>query len=417
MRYNPFRPNSIIAPGMFHGRIPELDSIEQSLFQTKNQNPSHFLIQGERGIGKSSLFLMVKWIASGIIETTEKVRFNFLVLSVDLGDANTQLDIIRAIGREFRSTLQEREHIKARAKAFWEFCTNWEILGVRYHKDAGSFDPQDAADELVNQISDLCNQLSDTIDGILILIDEADRPAEEAGLGALTKLITERLTRKRCDKVLFGLAGLPSLISKLRASHESSPRIFNTMLLEPLLPDERRLVIESGVRQANEKNQKATTVSDEAYNLLSGLSEGYPHFIQQFAYSAFETDSDYRIDAHDVIEGAFAENGALSQLGNKYFSEMYHSKIASDQYRTVLNTMAGHSDKWVSRKDLINESKLPSTTVNNALSALKTREIIIADESRKGRGFYRLPTKSFATWINAIKSVEEETGKPIGAND
>jgi hypothetical protein len=30
---------------------------EQSLFQTKHGNPNHFIIEGERGIGKSSLFL------------------------------------------------------------------------------------------------------------------------------------------------------------------------------------------------------------------------------------------------------------------------------------------------------------------------------------------------------------------------
>lgn len=35
-------------------------------------------------------------------------------------------------------------------------------------------------------------------------------------------------------------------------------------------------------------------------------------------------------------------------------------------------------------------------------------EIIIRDEAR--RGFYRLPTKSFAAWINAGQSASEKTG-------
>ncbi|MDP9590623.1 UNVERIFIED_ORG: hypothetical protein J2W19_003187 [Shinella zoogloeoides] len=417
MKYNPFRPNSIIAPGMFHGRLPEIDAIEQALFQTKNANPSHFMILGERGIGKSSLFWMVKWIASGSIKATGGINFNFLVLSVDLGDAATQLDIIRAIGREAKAALGERDELRARAKAFWDWCANWEILGVRYHKEAASFDPNDAADELVGKLAGLCSDLGDAIDGIVILIDEADRPGEEAGLGALCKLVTERLTRKNCDRVLFGLAGLPPLIAKLRASHESSPRIFTTMVLDPLLTHERELVIDSGIRQANEKNEIQTTIEGAASKLLGGLSEGYPHFIQQFAYSAFDTDTDDIISPQDVVTGAFAENGALAQLGNKYFSEMYHSKIASDHYREVLHTMAEHSDQWVSRKIIIAESGLPSTTVNNALAALKTRGIILADESRKGRGFYRLPTRSFAAWINAIQSVEKESGISISASE
>jgi len=65
MRYNPFRPNSIVSPEMFHGRTEELNFIQQSLFQTRYGNPQHFLIEGERGLGKSSLSLMVNQFASG----------------------------------------------------------------------------------------------------------------------------------------------------------------------------------------------------------------------------------------------------------------------------------------------------------------------------------------------------------------
>lgn len=185
------------------------------------------------------------------------------------------------------------------------------------------------------------------------------------------------------------------------------------MLLEPLLDHERKAVVERGVESANKKNKEKISVDEAALNLLAELSEGYPHFIQQFAYSAFDACQTDTITVDDVLEGAYGENGAISQLGAKFFSEMYHSKIASDDYRKVLHTMANHSDEWVARKDLIEESGLPQSTVTNALNALKSREIIVADESRKNKGFYRLPTRSFAAWLNAIESVSERTGKPL----
>ncbi len=68
MRFNPFRPNSIATLDLFQGREEERILIEQSLFQTKNGNPQHFLIEGERGLGKSSLFLMVEQQAQGKIK-------------------------------------------------------------------------------------------------------------------------------------------------------------------------------------------------------------------------------------------------------------------------------------------------------------------------------------------------------------
>jgi len=415
MKFNPFRPNGITAPGMFQGRISEIDNAEQCLFQAKNENPVHFLIQGERGIGKSSLFFIIEAIAKGKIPTRTGVKLNFLVVSLDLGDSNTALDIVRTISREIKTTINEHEYLKTKAKEFWNWITNWEVLGVKYNKEAESFDPQDAAHQLINQIAELQKSLKNDIDGILILIDEADRPGEEADLGLLMKLFTERMVRKGCNTIVFGVAGLPGLVTQLRASHESSPRVFSTMLLEPLLSDERREVIRAGLRDSNAKNTRAVSIDDDAMNLLANLSEGYPHFIQQFAYCAFEADSDDRISMEDVIDGAFKENGAISQLGDKYFNEMYNYRISSDNYRKVLDTMAKHSDDWVARKTLIEESGLPKTIVTNALNALKAKEIILSDDSRKGQGYYRLPTRSFAVWINVIKSISERSGRTINA--
>ncbi|MBP9681919.1 MAG: hypothetical protein KBD76_10975 [Bacteriovorax sp.] len=38
MKYNPFRPNSIVTPGMFQGRYDEIQTIQQCLNQAKNEN-------------------------------------------------------------------------------------------------------------------------------------------------------------------------------------------------------------------------------------------------------------------------------------------------------------------------------------------------------------------------------------------
>jgi DNA-binding transcriptional regulator PaaX len=92
---------------------------------------------------------------------------------------------------------------------------------------------------------------------------------------------------------------------------------------------------------------------------------------------------------------------------------MYHAKIAAeDYYRTVLNTMAMHGGDWVSRKDIIFGSGVSESSVTNAVSALKDRKIILVEEGK--RGFYRLPTKSFAAWINAFRSVKPKSASNEG---
>lgn len=408
-KYNPFRPNSMVTPGMFCGRFNELERIERSLFQTKNGNPSHFLIEGERGIGKSSLFLYVDYLATGVIPGSSSETFNFVVVSIELRTDCDYYDLIRIIGSGLRQALSDQETIKKLAVKAWDFLSNWEILGVQYHKVKERLEPHELLDNLTEILVEILVDASTEVDGILILIDEADKPDEAANLGELVKLLTERLTRRRCERVCLGLAGLPNIIPKLRHSHESAPRVFTALTLEPLEPEERVEVIRRGLKEAKEKNGHETKITPEAEEMISHLSEGYPHFIQEFAYWAFDHDEDGVIDAKDVLESAYLkENSALQQLGQKYFRDLYFDRISSDDYRQVLNVMADHSDGWVSRAEILKTPGIKESTVNNALAALKKKNIIIPSD--RHRGEYKLPTKSFAAWIKALATAIDQAG-------
>lgn len=70
------------------------------------------------------------------------------------------------------------------------------------------------------------------------------------------------------------------------------------------------------------------------------LSEGYPHFIQQFAHSVFAADTDNVIDAHDVVSGVLGRRGAMELIGDRYYRDSYYNKIQKDSYRQVLRIMA-----------------------------------------------------------------------------
>jgi len=413
MKYNPFRPNSIASTELFQGRKEEMVIIEQSLFQTKNGNPQHFLIEGERGLGKSSLFLMVEQLATGKIPLGNSEKVNFIVINIELDSTQTFFEILKTIAADFKRALAEREGIKTLATGVWDFLTNWEILGVRYHKiDENLIQPYEILNELVLNFEKVIKLAKSEIDGILILIDEADRPGERASLGEIVKLLTEKLSKRGCDQVVIGMTGQPGLIAKLKASHESSSRIFSVLNLKPLSDEENKAVIISGLKKANPINSQHTTIDADALDLLSQLSEGYPHFLQEFAFKSFEKDLDYRICAEDVKEGAFGQNGALNQLGHKYFNELYFTQIGSDEYRRVLQAMAQSSDSWVNREIIKKEISIKDTTLNNALQALKTRNIIIPNPAQHGE--FRLPTKSFAAWIKAFYKLDEE---PFIGND
>ena len=184
MKFNPFRPNSIATEELFQGRDEEISIIAKSLFLTKNENPLHFLIEGERGLGKSSLFLKVQLIASGQENHKNDLSFKFLVLNIELNSSQGYLDILKIIAAELKSALSQKESLKEKAYSVWDFLSNWEILGVRYHKtDSNLIQPYDVLNDIVQKITDVIKLGENEIDGVLILIDEADRPSENASLG------------------------------------------------------------------------------------------------------------------------------------------------------------------------------------------------------------------------------------------
>jgi hypothetical protein len=396
---------------MFSGRYNEMVSMEQALFQTKQGNPHHILIHGERGIGKSSLLYCQQLVARGEIAPFEGENFKFITVSIELEPSNTYLDIVEKIGNELRREVGKREPATELAKTAWDFLKKWEVMGVKYEDRERLPKPNEALDELTFTIEQTLDRLGSSADGIILFVDEADKPPSGANLGEFVKVFTERLSKRGCNRVALCVAGISTVLDRLRESHESSVRIFQILTLEPLLPQERNEVIDKGLTEAGKMNGFEVSITNEAKDAISELSEGYPHFLQQFAYCAFNEDTDNVIDIPDVNSGALhEEHGAIQQLGLKYFQDLYFAQINSDEYRGVLRAMAGNLDGWTSKSEIRKAIQIKEPTLNNAIRALKTRHIIIPKPG--ATGVYRLPMKSFAVWIKAFTKASEDGTTP-----
>jgi Cdc6-like AAA superfamily ATPase len=399
-RFNPYKPHGMVTPGMFVGRFEEVFKITQAFVQTMNDNPHHFLIHGERGIGKSSLLLYADALAKGDIKSPEGEMYNFISVKTDLEEGDTQEDLVRKIAQALKKAMTDRTLLKDILKTSWEFIRRIEAYGVKI-RDSKEEPPRGLIDEVVQLLTATSRDLGNQIEGIVVFIDEADRGASTVGLGNFVKLLTERLTHADCHNVCIGVAGLPEVLSMMKESHSSSLRIFNVMELEPLSVQEREAVIQKGLDAAFARTKERTTITQEASAYLAELSEGYPHFLQQYSYCAFEAHQGEVIKHADVHKGAYdTENGAIAQLGNHYFHNLYFKQIGSDDYRKVLHAMASDGDNYVSKKQLADRTRLKPATLTNAIGALKKKNIIRAKTGTQG--LYKLPSRSFAAWMRAF---------------
>jgi len=404
-KINPFAPNSPVHSGMFVGRVSELERLERVLIQTKAGNPTSFMITGERGIGKSSLLNYIKDVAEGM-EGIAETMVSFLVIDTDVDRSTTQLGLARKLELGLDRALGKSEPARSFLRQSLGFLKRVEAAGVKLRSDEQKQSDEVLLEEFAYALADVVNRVCGPgeadlfgarFDGILVLIDEADNASPYLNLGSFFKLLTERLQRRGCSRIAVGLAGLPELRTVLAESHRSSLRLFEELILGRLSTAEVQQVVDLGLSRANATNAQQTVITAEAKNHLAFYSEGYPHFIQQFAYSAFAVDSDDVIDEEDVRRGGFARRGAMELIGDRYYRDDFYNKIQKESYRQVLRIMAAKVDGWVTKKEIKSLFKGPDTTLDNALFALRDRKIILAKEGE--RGVYRLQHKGFAWWI------------------
>lgn len=402
-RINTFKPNSPAPHGMFAGRLSEIEALEKGLNQTKSGNPMNFLITGERGIGKSSLMAYIKPLAISIIKSPDYENFDFVAVNVSISDKTNLITLIRLIERSLKREISKIESIRAFMENTWGFVQRIKVMDSGVEKIQVVEDPDLVIDEFAYSLSETCKRIVNpergetSKDGIVFFIDEADNANPDLRIGYFFKAVTESLQQNNCNNVMFIVAGLPELTEKLSVSHESSLRIFTELKIKELKVEDRLYVIDRGIEEANNINQEKTTITDTAKSHISTLSEGYPHFIQQFAFSAFETNTDGVITDEDVLDGAFKERGALDAIGARYYASSFYDHIKSDEYRQVLSIMAESMNSWVAKKEIAEKFSGSDQTLNNALQALTTRRIILRNSSTRGE--YRLQQKGFALWI------------------
>lgn len=419
-KINPFRPNSPVHTGMFVGRVTELQKLETALAQTKAGSPANFMVTGERGIGKSSLLNYIKHVAEGCHSGIQDTHVSFLVVDTDIDANTTQLGLVRKLELALDNALGKTEAARQFLKKSWEFLQRVEAGGVKLAAAARAENEELILEQFAYSLSEIANRVcssqdsnvfSARHDGILVLIDEADNASKDLSLGSFFKLLTERLLRRGCPHLAFGVAGLPELRNVLVDSHPSSLRLFEELVLGRLSDEEVRTVVSFGLKTANETNTENTTITADARTLLTYYSEGYPHFIQQFASSAFAADTDNVIGVDDVKAGAFGERGAMELIGDRYYRDNFYNKIQKESYRQVLRIMADKLDDWVTKKEIKAKFRGQESTLDNALFALRERKIIFAKEGE--RGVYRLQHKGFAWWIKLYATDSTALQQPL----
>lgn len=334
MKYNPFNPNSVVSTNLFAGRKDYVIRIIRKLEQVKKGMPSSFFLFGERGIGKTALAKLLRYIAEN--NDADLGNLNFLVsyYSADKGQSintvlqsslneltdNISSSVLDMLGKRLGSLLKNG---KFSIGAFSvDLKAEIKTIAVR--------------DQLISILSNLIEAVKNEEgdkkkDGVIIIIDEMQNVDDIEACAQLFRGIITTLDVKNLGNISFLLIGYESAFNDFFKGDPSARRQFDSISLGTMPIEEAKEVLTKGFEEANVKWDQSSL---DKYILATG---GYPHSIQLLGHNLIECDSDNFIDDSDWGK---AISHTATELQHKDFAEMYDFRGKVSGREKILDALA-----------------------------------------------------------------------------
>lgn len=276
---NPYAPGAGTPPPALVGRDTIIEAAGISLQRLRAARTSqHQLITGLRGVGKTVLLGKLAALA-------QHVGFRVIRIEAVGGD-----DTLRSLLRQSRRILEDLDRSQKVSRALRSIESVAITLagtGVTVERTAATPDREALADV----VTDLAMAAADHDLGVMFAIDEAQLIAGDD----LRRLLSGV---HRCGQdglpLACVLAGLPNLVGDVAKAATYAERMFTVADLGPLTPEQvTRAIVEPAA-------EIGVAWSNDASDAIVDHSDGFPFFVQTWAYHAWNTAHDEPISAADV---------------------------------------------------------------------------------------------------------------------
>lgn len=287
---NPYAPGAGTPPPALVGRDAVLDGATVALRRIRSaRTAQHQTLTGLRGVGKT--VLLAKLAAVGEHEGFRVMR------QEAVGGEDTILTFLRQ-ARRITEDLGSGAKVTRALRSIDTVSVSIAGSGVRLSRDIERADREALADV----VTDVAAAAADRDLGVLIAIDEAQLLDPHD-----LRRILAGVHRAGQDGLPLWcvLAGLPNLVGIMSHAATYAERLFTVAELGPLPPDQ---AAEAIVLPAEEIG---VAWAPDAVDAVVDESEGYPFFVQVWAYHTWNAARDEPISRADVERAAPAAHLAL----------------------------------------------------------------------------------------------------------
>lgn len=306
---NPFSPGAGAPPPELVGRERLLVDARTLLGRVRERRPEKsFLMTGLRGVGKTVLLNEMERLAlqqgykTLFLEASENKALA-AILVPHLRKLLFDLDRMASAGHKAKRALAVLKGFVGAVKVkVSEIEVGLDIDSVRGTADSGDLEAD--LPELLASVAEAAEERGVPV---ALLIDEVQY-LDETELGALI-MAMHRMQQKQLPLLLVG-AGLPSLPALAGQSKSYAERLFNFPNLGPLGPDDAKKAIRQPILDAGAQ------VDADALDEIFRLTHGYPFFIQEWGYQAWNAAPDDHVTL-DVVRTA--TGAAVARLDEGFF--------------------------------------------------------------------------------------------------
>jgi len=304
---NPFAPGAGSQPPELAGRDEIISNADIALQRVLagRHNKSQILL-GLRGTGKTVLLNKIEQLADG---------HGHLTAFIEAPDDKSLADLIYPKIHQVLRKLSIIESAKAKAhaamRALQGFASVFKVsvgdISLSVDAEPGIAD----SGSLEYDLSDLFVRIGEAAQSAgtawTVLIDEVQYLSGDE-LAALIVAI-HRVSQKQLPVMFFG-AGLPQIAALSGEAKSYAERLFD---FPPVGPLDNASAI-SAIRQPIE--DEGESISDDALEMIVVRTEGYPYFLQEWGYQAWNIADGSPINVQDVEN---ASSAAIRRLDEGFF--------------------------------------------------------------------------------------------------
>jgi len=339
-RTNPFNPNSIVTPPLFAGRGDQVLHILKKLAQVREGMAASFVLQGDRGIGKTAL---AKLIMSTAEEKDPNLQNHRFLTGYYVVEKDQTFESALQASLNLMTDKMPESVIKRLSQRLGTFFKNGKFtfgaFGANVGYDAISKEVKNMAikDRAVSAFANIIAGLDEItepehkFDGVLVVIDEVHSLKDVDGAAQILRAIATTLDVNGQGKISFMVIGYADGIERFFAGDPSARRHFDVINLTVMPRNEAREILIKGFEKVG------LTFDKDALDRNIDVAGGYPHSIQIIGHQLVDVDQDDHIGEDDWKQ---ALQMAAVELARKDFLEMYDFNGKGTLRETVLNILS-----------------------------------------------------------------------------